>query len=87
MAKLLPTLEMTVALALTVLSGLASAGDAPQETAVEGRQKATLTGKERLSGKAADEQRVDNCKVPLNLRGPKPRPEACSDGASGRPKR
>jgi hypothetical protein len=36
--------------------------------------------KERLGGKASDEQRVDNCKVPADLRGPKPRPERCGDG-------
>jgi hypothetical protein len=35
------------------------------------------TGKERLSGKAADEQRVDNCKVPVAQRGSKPRPDDC----------
>jgi hypothetical protein len=35
------------------------------------------TGKERLGGKASDEQRVDNCNVPLELRGPTPRPDDC----------
>jgi hypothetical protein len=40
----------------------------------------TRTGKERLGGKASDEQRVDNCKVPPDLRGPKPRPDRCGDG-------
>jgi hypothetical protein len=44
----------------------------------------TRTAKERLSGKASDEQRVDNCKVPPALRGPKPRPDECPDGASTR---
>jgi hypothetical protein len=42
----------------------------------------TRTAKERLGGKASDEQRVDNCKVPLKQRGPKPRPDDCRDGAS-----
>jgi hypothetical protein len=37
----------------------------------------TRTGKERLGGKASDEQRVDNCKVPPAMRGPKPRPDEC----------
>ena len=32
------------------------------------------TSKERLSRKADDEQRVDNCRVPAELRGPIPRP-------------
>jgi len=43
----------------------------------------TRTAKERLSGKASDEQRVDNCKVPPGLHGPKPRHE-CDDGVSTR---
>jgi len=38
---------------------------------------ARLTGKERLGEKWKDEQRVDNCKVPLDKRGPKPRPNSC----------
>jgi len=32
------------------------------------------TAKERLSRKADDEQRVDNCRVPPELRGSTPRP-------------
>ena len=40
----------------------------------------TRTGKERLGGKASDEQRVDNCKVPENRRGSKLRPESCHQG-------
>jgi hypothetical protein len=36
-----------------------------------------LTGKERLSDKASDDQRVDNCKVPPQERGPRPRPDSC----------
>jgi hypothetical protein len=36
------------------------------------------TLKERLSDKATDEQRVDNCNVPVDRRGPKARPEGCS---------
>jgi hypothetical protein len=47
----------------------------------------TRTVKERLGGKASDEQRVDNCKVPLELRGPKPRPDECGDGAGTGAKR
>jgi hypothetical protein len=33
------------------------------------------TLKERLSNKASDEQRVDNCHVPPAQRGPTPRPD------------
>jgi hypothetical protein len=39
------------------------------------------TGKERLSDKASDEQRVDNCGVPADRRGSKPRPD-CSRPAA-----
>jgi hypothetical protein len=35
------------------------------------------TAKERLGRKASDEQRVNNCKVPPNLHGPKPRSDEC----------
>ena len=41
-----------------------------------------LTGKERLGGKWMDEQRVDNCKVPLDKRGTKRRPDTCPSTAS-----
>jgi hypothetical protein len=36
-----------------------------------------LTGKERLGKKWMDEQRIDNCKVPVDKRGTKPRPSTC----------
>jgi hypothetical protein len=38
------------------------------------------TLKERLSDKASDQQRVDNCRVPIDRRGPVPRPD-CPKGA------
>jgi hypothetical protein len=41
------------------------------------------TSKERLSNKAADEQRVDNCRVPLDQRGSAPRPD-CGETAPAR---
>ncbi len=37
----------------------------------------TLTGKERLGRKWMDEQRIDNCNVPIDMRGTKPRPSVC----------
>ncbi len=43
----------------------------------------TLTGKERLGPKWTDEQRIDNCHVPVEKRGFKPRSSACpNDRAS-----
>jgi hypothetical protein len=38
---------------------------------------ATLTGKERLGRKWMDEQRIDNCNVPIDKRGSRPRPTVC----------
>ena len=38
---------------------------------------AGLTGKERLSEKWKDEQRIDNCKVPIDKRGAMARPDSC----------
>ena len=40
------------------------------------REDSTLTGKERLSDKASDEQRVDDCNVPVGRRTRK-RPTRC----------
>jgi hypothetical protein len=47
-----------------------------------GHVQPTRTAKERLGSKASDGQRVDNCKVPTDLRGQKQRPHECSVGAS-----
>jgi hypothetical protein len=41
-----------------------------------------LTGKERLGRKWTDEQRIDNCRVPIDKRGTKPRPSACPGAPS-----
>jgi hypothetical protein len=49
------------------------------EVAAPAAQQRTLTGKERLGRKWTDEQRIDNCKVPLDKRGTTPRPSACAD--------
>lgn len=41
----------------------------------------TRTSKERLSDKASDDQRVDNCRVPIGRRGREPRPGCAGDPA------
>ncbi len=56
------------------------AGVAPSGTKAAAPAARVLTGKERLGRKWMDEQRIDNCKVPANLRGSKPRPDKCSGG-------
>jgi hypothetical protein len=50
-------------------------GDVP----TRGPSSPVRTGKERLGNKWSDEQRVDNCKVPPEKRGTKPRPDACAE--------
>jgi len=42
-----------------------------------------LTGKERLGKKWMDEQRIENCKVPIDKRGAKPQPSTCPQTPSG----
>jgi hypothetical protein len=42
-----------------------------------------LTGKERLGRKWTDEQRIDNCNVPIDKRGTKPRPNTCARPSTG----
>jgi hypothetical protein len=54
----------------------------PQEIVPNQIGAQARTAKERLGSKAADEQRVDNCKVPVELRGPTPRPDNCGSRAS-----
>ena len=46
------------------------------------RGEEALTLKERLSDKASDEQRIDNCRVPLERRGARPRPECANRAAA-----
>ena len=46
-------------------------------------QPKVLTGKERLGKKWMDEQRLDNCKVPIEKRGSKPRPDTCANNPTG----
>ena len=67
---------------------IAACGDAAAEfTKVEGPDEIVTpqllqdtkvrTGKERLGKKWTDEQRLNNCKVPIAERGDKPRSDAC----------
>ncbi len=44
--------------------------------------KRVLTGKERLGPKWTDEQRIDNCHVPVDKRGSRRRPSACPNDPS-----
>ena len=84
MTLMAQTLVAQTLMARTLLAqdGPASTSAAPREDATTGQVQAApavRTGKERLGGKASDEQRVDNCKVPPGLRGSTPRPDDCGD--------
>jgi hypothetical protein len=52
------------------------------ETAAPADQP-SLTGKERMGRKWMDEQRIDNCNVPADKRGGRPRPGNCLHSPSG----
>jgi hypothetical protein len=77
--KLLPGL--TLALTFAILG--ASQGVAEDRAVLDGESTTapnavnSLTGKERLGRKWMDEQRIDNCKVPPDKQGAKPRSSAC----------
>jgi len=49
----------------------------PSAVTLPSNKPAVLTGKERLGRKWMDEQRIDNCNVPIDKRGSKPRPNTC----------
>jgi hypothetical protein len=76
--KLLPGL-----LALTFAILGASHGFAEDRAPLDGDSTTapnainSLTGKEWLGRKWMDEQRIDNCKVPTDKQGAKPRSSAC----------
>lgn len=53
-------------------------------TPVRAGASATLTGKERLGRKWMDEQRIDNCNVPIEKRGIAPRSSTCSHASANR---
>jgi hypothetical protein len=83
----LPARLIAMTLAMQAASTLTTAKRCEGQEAKQFQAEPTRTGKERLGGKASDEQRVDNCKVPPELRGQKPRPDDCPDASAARPAR
>lgn len=76
-------------LSFLVLSALLSFAFIVCAQAQDGTHHATtetyrpkLTGKERLGPKWKDEQRIDNCHVPIDKRGSKRRPDVCPNSPS-----
>jgi hypothetical protein len=80
-------LRAPVRLMAMILVAQMSLGSRADGQANQIQAELTRTAKERLGGKASDEQRVDNCKVAPALRGPKPRPDGCGDGVGAGSKR
>lgn len=74
-------------LVMEVGAALAAGAADDQAKGQEARPTPVRTAKERLSGKAADQQRVNDCKVPIELRGPKVRPDDCGPGTERAPER
>ena len=68
--------------ALFLLVALVAPGAVARAEGEASHVQPIRTAKERLGVKASDEQRVDNCKVPIELRGAKSWPDECGDGAS-----
>jgi hypothetical protein len=75
---LLVLLQITPAAAQTAADGQAGTGKA--FTASDAAEIKSL--KEKLSDKASDEQRVDNCRVPPDRRGTTPRPDCSAERAA-----
>jgi hypothetical protein len=75
---------LTICLALPASAqGRLPAGDRPEPNTAPSNEPAVLTGKERLGKKWMDEQRIDNCKVPIDKQGKKPRPSTCPQTPTG----
>jgi hypothetical protein len=72
----------SVACGIAVLAMGVSAAASSSGSAVAAEVK---TLKEQLSDKASDEQRVDNCGVPPERRGPVPRPGCPAEGTASAP--
>ena len=80
-AMLRPSL-CVVAWTLPLLVELAAPDAASRADGLATTSRPALPRSDSASRQAT--RRVDNCKVPLDRRGPKPRPDGCADGASTR---
>jgi hypothetical protein len=74
--------------AMCFASGAFAQDRKPDQTAPNAETAApanglSLTGKERMGKKWMDEQRIDNCNVPIDKRGSRLRSSTCSHIPSG----
>jgi hypothetical protein len=70
-------LGVTASLVIAALSPAIAQEQSHPAKGPETSPISTATGKERLGRKWMDEQRIDNCKVPIDKRGTKPRLDTC----------
>jgi hypothetical protein len=77
-----PAILLVFCLTMPVSAQDTARSTAP-EAAASTSQPAVLTGKERLGRKWMDEQRIDNCNVPIDKRGARPRPSSCHPAPTG----
>jgi hypothetical protein len=75
----------TTALTLLIVAQLTAAPPPAAAPTARAAAPEAETLKERLSDKASDEQRVDNCHVPAARRGDKPRPDCAVSGKQAPP--
>jgi len=68
---------LTAGLALPASAQERQFGQVAPSAVLPANMPPSLTGKERLGPKWMDEQRIDNCKVPIEKRGTRPRPTDC----------
>ncbi len=68
---------MRIVLVTILVATLVGPSGAADRQATNAPRALPLTAKERLSGKATDAQRVNDCKVPKEARGASTRPENC----------
>jgi hypothetical protein len=69
--------KLLAPLILVAFTAAATAQERPRAGAPAPEASVARTGKERLGRKWTDEQRIDNCNVPIDKRGIKPRSSAC----------
>ena len=69
-------LKLLVPMMLVAFTAAATAQQRPHDAA--SAEAPARTGKERLGRKWTDEQRIDNCNVPIDKRGTKARPSECA---------
>jgi hypothetical protein len=76
-----PALALVFAI-VGAVNGLAE-DQTPRDSGTSPNTINPLTGKERLGRKWMDEQRIDNCKVPTDKQGGRPRSSECPHVPTG----